>query len=69
MSALIEINGDVETAAATVLSDLLRTRGIEATGRGFAVAVNGSLVPRVRWPETKLQAGDKVEIVRAFAGG
>jgi sulfur carrier protein len=69
MSALIEINGDVETAAATVLSDLLRARGIEATGRGFAVAVNGSLVPRVRWPETRLQAGDKVEIVRAFAGG
>ena len=69
MNALIEINGDVESIAATVLSDVLRARGIEATGRGFAVAVNGALVPRVRWSETRLQAGDKVEIVRAFAGG
>jgi sulfur carrier protein len=69
MSALIEINGQAETIAATALSDLLRARGIETTARGFAVAVNGALVPRVRWPETTLQAGDKVEIVRAFAGG
>lgn len=69
MSTLIEINGDVQSIAATALSDLLRARGIEATARGFAVAVNGALVPRVRWPETALQAGDKVEIVRAFAGG
>ena len=69
MSALIEINGSAESVAATVLSDLLHARGIEAAGRGFAVAVNGALVPRVRWAETNLQAGDKVEIVRAFAGG
>ena len=65
----IEINGEAASVAATVLSDLLQARGIEPAARGFAIAVNGALVPRVRWTETALQAGDKVEIVRAFAGG
>jgi sulfur carrier protein len=69
MSAMVEINGNVESIAATLLSDLLRARGIEPAARGFAVAVNGALVPRARWTETKLQPGDKVEIVRAIAGG
>jgi sulfur carrier protein len=69
MSATIEINGDVKDIAAAALSDLLRAQGIEASTRGFAVAVNGALVPRTRWAETVLRTGDKVEIVRAFSGG
>jgi sulfur carrier protein len=69
MSAMIEINGEAQSIAATVLSDVLRTRGIEPAARGFAVAVNGTLVPRLRWTETTLKTGDTVDIVRAFAGG
>jgi sulfur carrier protein len=69
MSAVIEINGEPQRVAESVLSDVLRLRGIEPAGRGFAVAVNGTVVPRARWSETMLRAGDKVDIVRAFAGG
>jgi sulfur carrier protein len=33
------------------------------------VAVNGAIVPRAAWPDTKLRAGDNIEIVRARQGG
>lgn len=36
---------------------------------GFAIALNGRLVRRPQWRETTIQAGDRIEIVRAFAGG
>jgi sulfur carrier protein len=69
MTGTIEINGVTERVTVQVLGDLLRQRGIESAGHGFAVALNGALVPRARWNETTLRAGDKVDIVRAFAGG
>lgn len=69
MSATIEVNGKPENLSADVLSDLLRDRGIEPAARGFAIALNGTLVTRSRWAETKLRPGDKVDIVRAFPGG
>ncbi len=69
MSTMIEMNGNPECISAEVLSDLLHDRGIEPAARGFAIALNGTLVPRTRWAETKLRAGDKVDIVRAFPGG
>jgi sulfur carrier protein len=43
------------------------------TGRaepgGVAVAVNGRVVPRSRWAEAVVRAGDAVEIVHAVQGG
>ncbi len=35
----------------------------------FAVAVNLEFVPRARYEETRLQEGDRVEIVAPAAGG
>lgn len=40
-----------------------------ASPRGFAMALNGQLVRREQWPKTSISAGDRIEIVRAFAGG
>lgn len=37
--------------------------------RGVAVARNGEIVPRSRWPATVVAAGDELEIVTAAAGG
>ncbi len=34
-----------------------------------AVAVNGEVVPRHTWAESKVADGDAVEIVRAVGGG
>ncbi|MEH3117553.1 MAG: sulfur carrier protein ThiS [Methylorubrum populi] len=43
-------------------------RGIESP-EGIAIAVNGRVVRRSAWPETALNEGDRIEIVRAMQGG
>lgn len=37
--------------------------------RHVAVAINGEVVPRDRWPDTSIADGDSVEIVRMVGGG
>jgi sulfur carrier protein len=37
--------------------------------RGVAVAVNGEVVPRSRWAQAALSAGDRVEVLTAAQGG
>lgn len=34
-----------------------------------AVAINGEVVARRDWPQTRVSAGDIVEVVRAVGGG
>ena len=68
-TATIRINGRAETLSATTVIALLEQRGIEAGGRGVAVALNGAVVPRAIWADTRLSAGDAVEIVQAKQGG
>jgi sulfur carrier protein len=36
---------------------------------GIAVAVNGEVVPRSGWDATRLQPGDRVDVVTAVQGG
>jgi sulfur carrier protein len=72
MSAMtqdISVNGETQPCAARTVYELLDARGIDPQRPGIAVAVNGALVPRAAWPTTGLQAGDRVEIVHALAGG
>jgi sulfur carrier protein len=38
-------------------------------GRGIAAALDGEVVPRGRWSETKLSEGARVELVVAVQGG
>lgn len=45
---------------------------VDGLGRGrsgVAVAVNGEVVPRSRWPATELADGDQVEVLTAVQGG
>lgn len=36
---------------------------------GFAVALNGNVVPASEWDETKVSENDNITIIRAFYGG
>jgi sulfur carrier protein len=68
----IELNGaryelDAALPAGATLHDLVASLGL--AGQALALAVNRSVVPRERWPETRLQARDKVDVVRAIGGG
>ncbi len=67
--AAITVNGEARSIAAPGLADLLRAEGLDPDGRGFAVALNGAVLPRRVWPETTLAAGDRVEIVTMHKGG
>lgn len=37
--------------------------------QGVAVALNGAVLPRSRWPETRLNDGDEIHLFTAIAGG
>jgi sulfur carrier protein len=66
---MIKVNGAAEPLAASTVAALLEARGVAAGARGIAVAVNGAVVPRAAWAETRLAAGDEVEIIKAMSGG
>jgi len=65
----LRVNGVKEEVAATTVSELLASRGIDPVTRFLAVAVNGSVVRRSEWSSTSLGPDDDVEIVRPFSGG
>lgn len=65
----LTLNGSLFDFNGNMLLALLEKQGIQAGQGGIAVAVNERVVPRSRWGEVALQAGDRIEIVRAIAGG
>ncbi len=63
------VNGEIEDLEVANLLDLLEARAVDPARRGVAVALNGAVVPRGQWRETRLRPDDRVEIVKPFAGG
>ena len=51
------------------LMALLHAFDVTSDTAGVAVAVNCELVPRRAWVAYRLDAGDRIEIVRAVQGG
>jgi thiamine biosynthesis protein ThiS len=65
---LIEVNGEnQETAAGTTVSGLLSQLGLNA-GR-VAIEYNLRILPKTKWEETQIAAGDRFEIVQFVGGG
>jgi thiamine biosynthesis protein ThiS len=64
----ITVNGENRAAQpnATV-TDLLRELGLES-GR-VAIERNLEILPRPKWPETRIEPGDRYEIVQFVGGG
>jgi sulfur carrier protein len=69
MSAEITVNGADRPLTAASVAGLVAELGIPPAARGVAVAVNGAVVPRARWADAALAAGDRVEVIRAMQGG
>ncbi|MGC8486298.1 MAG: sulfur carrier protein ThiS [Candidatus Baltobacteraceae bacterium] len=65
----LEINGERREipAAEATLAEVLSALGIEA--RGIAVACNDRVVRRGEFARQRIAEGDRIEIVRAVAGG
>ena len=68
MTVQIELNGEVRQVAKNDnLQDLINSLRLQ--GQALAVAVNRQVVSRQKWIERKLEANDRVDIVRAIGGG
>jgi sulfur carrier protein len=66
----IVLNGDErELDEAASVRAAVTAAGAPAGGRGVAVALDGEVVPRARWDETRLAEGARVEVVQAVQGG
>ncbi len=65
----VQLNGqerDFDPPLATI-ADLVRV--LELEGKRIAVEHNGAIVPKSRYSDTPLAAGDRLEIVGAVGGG
>ncbi len=68
----LSINGEQRESAAANVFDLWKefVDGLDIDEpRGFAIALNGGVVRKPKWTETRLSPGDRVEIVRPMQGG
>ncbi len=66
----VNVNGEprVLEAGATVAS-LIELLAVAPGARGTAVALDGEVVTRSRWPETELRDGARIEVLAAIGGG
>ena len=64
----VTVNGESrQIEEASTIADLLRL--LNLSGEGLAVEVNREIVPRRLHTETRLRAGDEIEIVTFVGGG
>jgi sulfur carrier protein len=65
----VTVNGAARelSAGASTVADVVRAMGLE--GKRIAVERNGEIVPKSRHADTRLDEGDRLEIVGAVGGG
>ena len=64
----IELNGQPHQAAENQsVQDLIEQ--LNLVHQALAVAVNREVLPRQLWPQRRLQANDRVDLVRPIGGG
>ncbi|MCK1720983.1 sulfur carrier protein ThiS [Bradyrhizobium sp. 141] len=64
---LVIINGEQREVNSGSVDALLSELDYEGTH--FAIALNYDVVPKSRWAETPLKAGDEIEIITPRQGG
>ena len=66
----VMVNGAAtEVAAGSTIADVLVALGRGSSPRGVAVAINGAVVRKAEWSETRLSDEDRVEVLTAVGGG
>ena len=64
----VTVNGTTRSVDAPAsLAELVRMLGLE--GKRIAIERNGEIVPKSRYAATRVDAGDRLEIVAAVGGG
>jgi sulfur carrier protein len=63
----VTVNGEPREILSASVDALLSE--LEYQGNHFAIAVNYDVLPRAKWAQTPLQAGDAIEIITPRQGG
>ena len=63
----VTVNGEAREIRSSRISALLSE--LEYEGSHFAIALNYDVLPKSRWAETALKAGDEIEIITPRQGG
>jgi len=63
----VTVNGEQREISSASIDALLGE--LEYEGTHFAIALNFDVLPRNRWAQTPLQAGDEIEIITPRQGG
>ena len=63
----VTVNGETKEISSARVDALLAE--LEYEGTHFAIALNYDVVPKSRWAETTLKAGDEIEIITPRQGG
>jgi sulfur carrier protein len=63
----VTVNGEPREISSASVDALLSE--LEYQGNHFAIAVNYDVLPRAKWAQTPLQAGDAIEIITPRQGG
>jgi sulfur carrier protein len=63
----VTVNGEAREIISASVDALLSE--LEYEGTHFAIAVNYDVLPKSRWAETTLKAGDEIEIITPRQGG
>ncbi len=67
---MIQINGsETQYIAGETVAQMFVRAGYDPDRRGFAIAINGEVVPRSTWPAVQLNDRDIVEVICAVQGG
>lgn len=67
---IVELNGrPVELRPGATVADAVIEAGGDGERRGVAVAVDGEVIRRAEWDQTRLRPDQHVEVVRAVQGG
>ena len=65
----LKVNGSMRdlNPAPTTVAELVRALNLE--GKRIAIERNGEIVPKSRYRDTPVAAGDRLEVVAAVGGG
>ena len=63
----VSVNGELREVSSVSVDALLNELDYEGTH--YAIALNYDVVPKSRWAETRLKAGDEIEIITPRQGG
>lgn len=63
----IEVNGKIEHTERLIIAEFIRLKALKK--EGIVIELNGAILAKELWEQTKLNDGDRLEIVRFVGGG